>query len=160
MNINNLMDGGAAAVAAAAAAAAAASASVSVLEQQQAQAQSHPHLQSVAFDQANSPHGSDGSYHSAHRPYGSPPGQLPLPDPSITTSMIMANLPLAGQEMPVPYSKPNAPQPPVKAFPCSTCQKRFARRSDLARHGKCFNAAWQLRTLPYPIYELVLTVVC
>lgn len=26
-------------------------------------------------------------------------------------------------------------QPPIKAYPCSTCGKGFARRSDLARHG-------------------------
>lgn len=154
MDISNLMDKDKAAVVAAAAAAAAA-ASASALEQhqheqhqhdhdqQQMQPQlmaTHQHLQHTPFDRANSPHGSEASYHSAHRPYGSPSGvqgQLPLPDPNIPPIMMMDSLPPVGQTLPMPYPKPSdAPQPPVKAYPCSTCQKRFARRSDLARHGK------------------------
>ncbi|KAI0421527.1 hypothetical protein F5X98DRAFT_370659 [Xylaria grammica] len=142
MDIRNLMDKDKAAVvaaAAAAAAAASASASASTLEHQ-TQLMTHQHLQPATFDRANSPHGSEGSYHSAHRPYGSPSavhGQLPLPDPNIPPSIMMAGLPNVSQGIPMPYNKPSEPpQPPVKPYPCSTCQKRFARRSDLARHER------------------------
>ena len=151
MGINNLMDRDrAAAIAAEAAAAAeaavtAASVSQAALEHQP-HLLSHQHLQPTAFDRGNSPHGSEASYHSPHRPYGSPSaipgqyphGQLPLPDPNIPSNTTLAGLPAAGQGMSLPYNtSPEAPRPPpVKAYPCSTCAKRFARRSDLARHGK------------------------
>ena len=34
------------------------------------------------------------------------------------------------------HSEPPTGQQPTKSFACSTCQKGFARRSDLVRHGK------------------------
>lgn len=37
---------------------------------------------------------------------------------------------------PMPSQQAVPSRGPVKAFPCSTCRKGFARRSDLARHGK------------------------
>ena len=37
----------------------------------------------------------------------------------------------------IPSRQPSGDGIVQKAFPCSTCGKGFARRSDLARHGKC-----------------------
>ncbi|KAH8666640.1 hypothetical protein BX600DRAFT_511557 [Xylariales sp. PMI_506] len=119
----------------------------------------HPHLVGAGIDRSNSPHGSESSHYSAPRgtsalealnglgnarPYGSPASMqpLPLPDHSLPPGMMipnMATMASVGQAMP-PYSAPapvkNDNPPPIKAYPCSTCGKGFARRSDLARHER------------------------
>ncbi|KAI0592852.1 hypothetical protein F4775DRAFT_597796 [Biscogniauxia sp. FL1348] len=107
-----------------------------------------------AMDRANSPHGSEASYHSVARvpgtlealngmgngrPYGSPTMQAPLhmSDPNMPPGMMIPSMPPMNHGLSMAYSKPpEAPQPPPKAYPCSTCGKGFARRSDLARHER------------------------
>lgn len=138
MNITNMLDKNSAV-------AAAAGAGQSVkLEHQPSP---HPPVQGATADRNNSPHGSESSHFSGPRPatldvlngmskslpYGSPTSMqtsLPLPDPN------MAPLPgMPPMNLPPSYKHTFGEHPP-KAYPCSTCSKGFARRSDLARHGK------------------------
>ena len=108
--------------------------------------QPHPQL---SLDRADSPHGSEHSRYSAHamngmeapRPYGSPASMqhpMHLGDPNLPpSSMVLPGMPhnMAALQPGLSF-KAEAAQPPPKAYPCSTCKKAFARRSDLARHGK------------------------
>ncbi|WDK09098.1 zinc finger protein [Colletotrichum graminicola] len=104
------------------------------------------------MDRAGSPHGSEHSQYSRHtmegvpRSYPSPsamvgaPMQMQVPVSHMGPGpVILPGIPQHDMSQGMPqYKVPDqqAPQQPTKAYPCSTCGKGFARRSDLARHER------------------------
>jgi uncharacterized Zn-finger protein len=118
---------------------------VPIPEQQQAPPL-HPQSHQLQGDRPNSPHGSEQSRYSGpmSAPYPSAAGLGAAPLPPVPSAN-MAPAPMLHPDMahslvagipPGEYKPAGARAQPAKAFPCGTCGKPFARRSDLARHGK------------------------
>jgi hypothetical protein len=107
-----------------------------------------------------SPHPSDSSRYSSQQPqqplpsypamatqhmngmrYPSP-SQMQAPMPMLNNNNYIPNHAYGQQQQQMPDQqqhqggRPASDTGPPKAFACSTCGKGFARRSDLARHGK------------------------
>jgi hypothetical protein len=107
-------------------------------------------MSETASDRGVSPHGSE------HSRYSGPGmnmngmnglnGQMRYPSPTAMQGplpMLQGYRTDGGYESPIPQQdmsrvpgrQPSDGNVAQKAFPCSTCNKGFARRSDLARHG-------------------------
>jgi hypothetical protein len=113
------------------------------------QATSMPPMSDTGSERGNSPHDSEHSRYSAPR-YGpmngmnGAPATMRYPSPTaMQNPMPMMQQPYQPnssfdnsmmQQGGQPVRQPGGEGAP-KAFPCSTCGKGFARRSDLARHG-------------------------
>jgi hypothetical protein len=116
------------------------------------QASSMP-MSDTGSERGNSPHDSEHSRYSAPR-YSQMSGMNGGPNPMRYPSPTAMQNPLPMMQQPYRHEnsfdngmmqQENAPrgrQPAEsqKAFPCGTCGKGFARRSDLARHGKSLRA--------------------
>lgn len=135
---------------AAAAAAANGSAQDLHLLQSIQQANSIP-MSDTGSERGNSPHDSEHSRYSAPR-YGpmngmnGAPNNMRYPSPTaMQSAMPMMQQPYQpnnsfdngiAQQEPTRPARQTGGDGAQKAFPCSSCGKGFARRSDLARHGK------------------------
>ncbi|CAP66604.1 uncharacterized protein PODANS_4_8860 [Podospora anserina S mat+] len=116
------------------------------VQQQQQHQQGQTIPQQVPMNRPNSPHGSENSGYT----YPSPTaiGGAPLPPANMAPAPMGIPMQQTMQQ-PMPQSMipvmhpgfkteptPAPQQPPPKAYPCQTCGKGFARRSDLARHER------------------------
>ena len=96
----------------------------------------HPHSPAASdfvSDREGSPHSSTSPSASEHSP-----GAYPLPSNTfVSANGSYSSLPSgAANTAARGPGRPSSGDPYSKAFPCSVCSKGFARRSDLARHGK------------------------
>ncbi|KAH6618078.1 hypothetical protein B0J18DRAFT_468399 [Chaetomium sp. MPI-SDFR-AT-0129] len=113
-------------------------------QHQQQQLQRAPQqLQPLQMDRPNSPHGSEQSRYSGpmNASYPSPTAMAaplpPMPGGNMAPQMVPHELQQnLGLSQTAYQASPVTTQPPTKQFPCSTCGKPFARRSDLARHER------------------------
>jgi hypothetical protein len=110
-------------------------------------------LSDTGSDRGNSPHDSEHSRYSAPRyaqfsGMNGPPADMRYPSPTAMQNSLsmMPQQPsyrsdngfgVAMQQENMQQARSTTEQ--TKAFPCSTCGKGFARRSDLARHGMIFS---------------------
>jgi len=124
-----------------------------------AHAHGHP-MSENASDRGNSPHGSEHSSRysgpgmsqvngmGSGMRYPSPTGMqtsLPMlqgypPQNAFDGGMMQQDARTSGRQ-------PSGENTAQKAFPCSSCGKGFARRSDLARHGR---SSFSLKKPPMP----------
>lgn len=113
-------------------------------------------MSDTGSERGNSPHDSERSQYSAPRynhlgaMNGGSPHDMRYPSPSA----MQASMPMIPQQayrldngymngmQQENLTPPRSAVEQVKAFPCSTCGKGFARRSDLARHGKSYHTLY------------------